>query len=204
MRELLIGAVGGAAATLFALHVARRASKPRGGKYYAGMIRAKKGMIEQYMQLHDATWPEVMDRMYKANMRDFVVWFHEETHTMFHQFVYVGTDFEADMASVAADPVVRFWWTYCEPCQEPLHWRGPPPSQGGTGDAAYAGQWWAPLRQVNHCGAWATDWSAGFGPNPSFVPCHPSGLTSTKDTPPAVHNRPSSWTSYTQAPPAPP
>lgn len=26
----------------------------------------------------------------------------------------------ADMAAVAADPVVRFWWTHCEPCQEPF------------------------------------------------------------------------------------
>lgn len=47
------------------------------------------------MMLHDVTWPEVMQRMYDCNMRDFVVWLHEESCTMFHQFVYVGSDFEA-------------------------------------------------------------------------------------------------------------
>jgi hypothetical protein len=120
---------------------------------------------------------------------------------MFHQFCYVGDDFESDMATVAADPVVRFWWTHCEVCQTPLHWTGPPPSQSGAGDPAHPGQWWAPLRQVNHCGAWAVAWSSERGPNPTYVPCHPRGLTSTKDSPPPMHNRPASWTRYDQTPP---
>ena len=206
-RDFIIGAIGGALAGFGVAYavLGRRAraggERPRGGRYYAGIIGAKAEFIEQYMQLHDATWAEVMERMYRANMRDFVVWLHEETNQMFHQFCYVGDDFEADMASVAADPIVRFWWTHCEPCQAPLHWKGPPPSQGGGGDPSYPGQWWSPLKQVNHCGAWATAWSDRPGPNPAFVPCHPRGLTSTKDRPPPVHNRPSGWTSYTQTPP---
>ena len=166
------------------------------------MIKCKPELMQQYMQLHDHTWDEVMARMYKSNMRDFNVWYHEETQMMFHQWVYVGKDFGADMAAVEADPIIRFWWTYCEPCQEPLHWRGPPPSQGGKGDPAYPGEWWSPLRHVNSCGAWAAAWSARW-PNPDFVPCHPNGLTSTKDTPPAVHNRTgpaAGWTSYKQDP----
>jgi hypothetical protein len=81
--ELLIGAIAGAFATFgISLALDRRRRRPRGGTYYAGMIRAKPGMVDQYMQLHDSTWPEVMDRMYKANMRDFVVWLHEETNTV--------------------------------------------------------------------------------------------------------------------------
>jgi len=140
--------------------------------------------------------------MFEHNMRDFTVWLHEETNQMFHQFVYIGDDFDADMAAVGADPVVRFWWTFCEPCQEPLHWQGPPPSQGGTGDPKYPGEWWAPLKQVNHCGGWSTAWSSSW-PDPNFEAKHPRKLTSTKDAPPAVHNRVGAaarWTSYTQAP----
>ena len=143
-----------------------------------------------------------MARMYRSNMRDFTVWLHEETHTMFHQFVYIGDDFEADMAAVSNDPVVRFWWSYCEPCQDPLHWEGLPPSQGGQGSASHPCQWWSPLKQVNHCGAWSTAWATCF-PDPDFVPTHPEGLTSTKDKPPAVHNRTgvaAAWTSYKQLP----
>jgi len=141
-RSLLLGAAAGAAA--FAILDRLRRRRLRGGTYHAGMIRARPELIEQYQQLHDKTWEEVMARMYASNMRDFVVWFHPTTNMMFHQFIYVGTDFDADMVRIAADPVVRFWWTYCEPCQEPLHWSGPPPSQGGAGDpavvAAPAGQ----------------------------------------------------------------
>ena len=194
MRDLLIGAIGGAVAGFAAAYYWRREiigrsyvwrrDKPSGGTYHAGMIKAKPGMIEQYMQLHDATWDEVMARMHRSNMRDFTVWLHEASGTMFHQFVYVGDDFDADMAAIDSDPIVRFWWTYCEPCQQPLSWSGPPPSQGGKGE------WWSPLKQVNHCGGWSTAWSNSLGPNPSYKPCHPRGLTSTKDSPPAVHNRP--------------
>eukprot|EP00316_Scyphosphaera_apsteinii_P003189 CAMPEP_0119334950 /NCGR_PEP_ID=MMETSP1333-20130426/88406_1 /TAXON_ID=418940 /ORGANISM="Scyphosphaera apsteinii, Strain RCC1455" /LENGTH=100 /DNA_ID=CAMNT_0007345383 /DNA_START=48 /DNA_END=347 /DNA_ORIENTATION=- len=78
------------------LRAQKRLVRTLGGTYYAGMIKLKREMIEQYMQLHDATWEEVMGRMYECNMRDFVVWLHEETSTMFHQFVYVGKDFDSD------------------------------------------------------------------------------------------------------------
>ena len=49
-----------------------------------------------------------MAKMYEANMRDFVVWLHEESGTMFHQFHYVGDDFDADMKKCAAAPAL---WT---------------------------------------------------------------------------------------------
>ena len=87
------------------------------------------------------------------------------------------------MARVAADPVVRFWWSHCEPCQRPARWAGPPPSQGGDGAAADVGappgDWWASLKLVGHCGAWATAWSATW-PDPDFCANHPRGLTTTK------------------------
>ena len=209
LAALGAAAAFGAAVALIATRRAQGRRRPRGpggqrrsGKYCAGMIKANPEMIAQYRQLHDNTWHEVMARMYASNMRDFTVWLHEESGTMFHQFVYIGDDFDSDMALVAADPIVRFWWTYCEPCQTPLHWKGPPPSQGGQGAPGYEGQWWAPLQQVNHCGAWSTSWSTQW-PDPDFEPTHPQRLTSTKDSPPAVHNRTGAaagWTSYTQPP----
>ena len=53
-------------------------------------------------------------------------------------------DFDDDMAKCSDDPIILFWWTHCEPCQQPLHWEGPPPSQGGTGHPDYKDQWWSP------------------------------------------------------------
>jgi hypothetical protein len=40
----------------------------------------------QYTQLHDHTWDEVMSRMYEANMRNFVVYYHKELQLMFHHW----------------------------------------------------------------------------------------------------------------------
>ncbi|HKT57165.1 MAG TPA: L-rhamnose mutarotase, partial [Microbacterium sp.] len=35
-------------------------------------------------------------------------------------FEYVGTDFAADMAAMAADPETQEWWKLTDPCQIPL------------------------------------------------------------------------------------
>jgi L-rhamnose mutarotase len=44
----------------------------------------------------------------QANMRNFVVYYHEELNLMFHHWEYVGTDFEADMAKCDNDPISAF------------------------------------------------------------------------------------------------
>jgi len=124
-----------------------------------------------------------MERMYKSNMRNFTVYFHAETNLMFSHWEYVGSHFEADMQKISEDPIVKLWWSYCEPCQDPLHWDGPPPSQGGSN-----GNWWEPLVCVNHCGAWPTEYSSVW-PHPDFMPQNPQHKTSTIDTPPDIHNR---------------
>jgi L-rhamnose mutarotase len=198
--SFLLGTAAGAVATAVAgwLLTTRR----RSAKMCAGVIKLKPELKDQYLALHDHTWEEVMAVMYEHNMRDFTVWLHEESGLMFHHYVYIGDDFEADMAAVGDDRIVRFWWTFCEPCQEPFHWKGPPPSQGGTGDPAHPGEWWAPMKKVNHCGGWSTSWSACF-PDPDFEANHPHCLTTNKDNPPRVHNRTgdaAGWVSYTQRP----
>jgi len=52
-------------------------------------------------------------------------------------FEYVGRDFAADMAKMAADPTTRKWWEVCMLCQQPLPDRGD-------------GQWWASMDEVFH------------------------------------------------------
>ena len=51
LRGIAIGAAA-AACVLSALH--KRRQRKKGGTYHAGMIKAKPGMIEQYMQVHIA------------------------------------------------------------------------------------------------------------------------------------------------------
>ena len=58
-------------------------------------------------------------------------------HYLFSYFEYVGEDFAADAAKMAADPKTQEWWTHCMPLQEPLHDRP-------------EGEWWAPMEEVFH------------------------------------------------------
>lgn len=51
-------------------------------------------------------------------------------------FEYVGSDFDADMKKVAADPETQRWWKETEPCQLPLP------------EAAAKGTIWSDAREV--------------------------------------------------------
>jgi len=76
--ELLAAAGVGALTTYYWLAKTGKGKLgARAASYHAGMCQLKPEMKEQYMQLHDHTWDEVMMRMYECNMRDFTVWLHE-------------------------------------------------------------------------------------------------------------------------------
>jgi L-rhamnose mutarotase len=56
---------------------------------------------------------------------------------LFSYFEYVGNDFDADMARMAADPKTQEWWAIMKPMQEPVPTRAP-------------GEWWANMDEVFH------------------------------------------------------
>lgn len=164
--------------------------KLKAPRRFGGAIKLKKDQFNRYTQLHDAGWPGVLDRMSKSNIRNFTIYYHEETSTMFSHFEWIGhwghdnlTEarekalFDADMQAIADDPVIAVWWTECEPCQEPFsQWPSTsvPPSKGGT-----AGDWWAPLTCLNHCGHWAVEYGDELR-DPDFVPQNPNGETTVQ------------------------
>ncbi|GAG27149.1 unnamed protein product, partial [marine sediment metagenome] len=53
----------------------------------------------------------------------------------FSYFEYTGEDFEADMATMAADEETQRWWDECKPCLEPVEDLPP-------------GEVWAPMESV--------------------------------------------------------
>ena len=101
-----------------------------------GAIRLNPDMYQRYTQLHDCVWPEVLERMYQSNIRNFTLYYHEETHTLFSHFEWIGNQlqsqsdiekeeelhalFDQDMKNIASDPTVQKWWSQCEPCQIPF------------------------------------------------------------------------------------
>jgi L-rhamnose mutarotase len=101
----------------------------------AQVIRLRPEHAAEYLRLHRAVWPEVLAMITACNIRNYSIYLHGDL--LFSYFEYVGGDFAADMARMAADPATRRWWELTDPCQEQ------------TPDAP-AGEWWTPLPEVFH------------------------------------------------------
>jgi len=102
---------------------------------YGSVIKVKPEKLDEYKQLHAAAWPDVLKMIAACNIRNYSIYLKDGF--LFSYFEYVGTDFAADMAQMAADPVTQEWWKLTDPCQEPLPTRK-------------AGEWWASMEEVFH------------------------------------------------------
>ena len=109
-------------------------------KRYGMVIGLKRDRVEQYQGLHAAVWPKVLKMITECNIRNYSIYLRrlpDGNHYLFSYFEYVGEDFAADMAKMAADPITQKWWDVCMPCQQPLPDRA-------------EGQWWASMDEVFH------------------------------------------------------
>jgi L-rhamnose mutarotase len=102
---------------------------------FGQLIGVRADAIEDYERLHAAPWPGVLDRIRRSNIRNYTI-FREGTQ-LFAYFEYVGEDFEADMAAMAADPETQRWWALTDAMQEPLEGRDP-------------GTWWKTVPEIFH------------------------------------------------------
>ena len=104
-------------------------------KRYGQVIGLRPGRLEEYARYHASVWPEVLKMIHECNIRNYSIFFKDDT--LFAYFEYVGQDFDADMAKMAADPKTQEWWAVMGPLQEPLPTR-------------QQGEWWANMREVFH------------------------------------------------------
>lgn len=89
-----------------------------------GMVIAiKPEMIAEYKRLHAAVWPDVLARIRHSNIRNYTIFLREPENLLFGYWEYHGTDFQADMAAIAADPNTQEWWKLTDPCQTPMESR---------------------------------------------------------------------------------
>jgi L-rhamnose mutarotase len=68
--------------------------------------------------LHAAVWPAVLQKVSECNIRNYSIFAHGDL--LFAYFEYHGTDFEDDMAKMAAYPSTHDWWAINRPLQSPL------------------------------------------------------------------------------------
>jgi L-rhamnose mutarotase len=98
-------------------------------------IRLRPEAIEAYERLHADPWPGVLRTLRDANVRNYSIFRHGTQ--LFAYFEYVGDDFAADMAKIAADPITQQWWQLTDALQEPYPERA-------------EGAWWLDLPEVFH------------------------------------------------------
>ncbi|MFD9210791.1 L-rhamnose mutarotase [Streptomyces sioyaensis] len=99
------------------------------------LIRLRPDHRAEYLRLHAEVWPEVLATITACHLRNYSIFLQGDL--LFSYAEYVGDDYAADMAAMAADPVTRRWWRLTEPCQEQTA-------------GAVPGEWWTPMREVFH------------------------------------------------------
>lgn len=102
---------------------------------FAAVIGMKPEHRAEYEKLHSDVWPAVLAQIKTSNIRNYSIYRYGEF--LFSYFEYVGQDFEADMAAMAADPTTQKWWGVCKPLQTPVSDRA-------------QGEWWADIQEIFH------------------------------------------------------
>ncbi len=104
-------------------------------KRYGSVIRVRAEKLEEYKRLHANPWSEINQMVKACNICNYSIYYKDGF--LFSYFEYVGTDYDADTAKMAADPMTQKWWELCKPCQQPLETRA-------------EGEWWAAMEEVYH------------------------------------------------------
>ena len=102
---------------------------------YGMVLKVKPDRIEEYKEYHVEIWPGVAKMITDCNITNYSIYLKDGY--LFSYFEYVGDDFEADMAKMAADSVTQEWWDIMMPMQDPLPTRK-------------EGEWWAEMEEVFH------------------------------------------------------
>lgn len=107
-------------------------------KRYCSVTEVLPEKLSEYKQLHANPWPAVLQRLTSSNVRNYSIQFRtfdDGRHFLFSYFEYAGSDFDSDMAAIAADVETQRWWDVCKPCLKPFN--GLPP-----------GDCWAPMEEL--------------------------------------------------------
>ena len=103
---------------------------------YGMACRLRPDKRAEYLRLHSDVWPGVEEMISRCGIRNFTIFIRGDV--LFRYYEYVGDDWDADQARMAADPVTRDWWSHTDPCQI-----------GFDSDAADGARWQA-LDEVWH------------------------------------------------------
>ena len=95
----------------------------------------KPEKVEEYKRLHANAWPGVLSMIADCNLRNYRIDLLDTL--VVSTFEYVGDDFDADMAKMAADPNTQAWWDVVKPLMQPLPDRK-------------EGEFWSDMEEIYH------------------------------------------------------
>ncbi|MEI6868159.1 MAG: L-rhamnose mutarotase [Actinomycetes bacterium] len=104
-------------------------------KRISSLINVKPEAIAEYERVHAAVWPEVLATLHRCNVRNYSIFRYNNLLVSYME--YVGTDYEADMASIASDPKTKEWWLVTDPMQSKV-------------EGALESEWWHVIPEVFH------------------------------------------------------
>ena len=99
------------------------------------MIKVKPEGKADYIKWHANPLPGVNEMIKECNIQNYSIYIRGDY--MFSYFEYVGEDYEADMAKMAADPTTQKWWDIVKPLMDPLPDRA-------------EGEFWSGMEEVYH------------------------------------------------------
>ena len=111
-------------------------------KRYGMVTKVLPGKLDEYRRLHADVWPGVLEMIEQSNIHNYSIFtarLPDGHDYLFSYFEYVGDDFDADMAKMAADEETGRWWAVCKPLLTPVV-------------ALPPGEVWTPLEEVFHTG----------------------------------------------------
>jgi len=99
------------------------------------VIKISPETIDEYKYHHANAWPEVNARLKASNIQNYSIYYRNGL--AFAYMEYVGSDFDADMAAIAADPMTQKWWDVVKPLMSPLEDRA-------------ENEFWSDMEEVYH------------------------------------------------------
>ena len=76
---------------------------------YAFRMRLLPGMEAEYKRRHDDIWPELVDLLHSAGVRDYSIHLDRETNLLFGM---LRRPAQHGMADLPFHPVMRRWWAH--------------------------------------------------------------------------------------------
>lgn len=101
---------------------------------FCQLIGLRSEQRDEYVRYHADVWPGVLATIEACHIRNYSIYLHNDL--LIAYFEYHGSDFDADMRRMAADPETQRWWAIMDPMQQPL---------AGSGDGR-----WLEIPEVFH------------------------------------------------------